>query len=144
MKSFDWYKLLRGHPIFASLTEEELTHLLGEEVSQERVYSEGAVILRESESGDSIFLIGSGSVQVALLSTTGPRILLAVIPSGEIFGEMAVLERKPRSATVTAKEDCVVLEIPGKEIRTLLEAHPDIEVKLYTEVRDRLKQANQQ
>jgi CRP/FNR family transcriptional regulator, cyclic AMP receptor protein len=144
MKSFDWHKLLRSHPIFSGLNEEEIANLLRDEISQERVYSEGTVILRENEVGDSVFLIGSGSVQVALWGANGPRIPLAVIQVGEIFGEMAVLERKPRSATVTAKERCMVLEISGKEVRALLEAHPEIEVKLYTEVRDRLKQANRQ
>jgi CRP-like cAMP-binding protein len=65
---------------------------------------------------------------------------LAVIQTGEIFGEMAVLERKPRSATVLARENCLVLEMAGEEIRKLLEAHPEIQVRMYTVVRDRLRQ----
>src|SRR5215510_10227421 len=100
MKSFNWQNFLRSHPIFSSLKEEEIAHLLRDEVSQERVYPQGTVILREGEGGDSVFLLSSGSVQVTLWGTRGPLILLAILPAGEIFGEMAVLERRPRSATV--------------------------------------------
>jgi CRP-like cAMP-binding protein len=60
--------------------------------------------------------------------------------AGDIFGEMAVLERKPRSATVLAHEDCVLLEIAGEHLRKLLETHPEMQVKLYTIARDRMKQ----
>jgi CRP/FNR family transcriptional regulator, cyclic AMP receptor protein len=140
MKSFDWQNLLCSHPIFSSLNAEELANLLRDEVSQERVYPQDTVILREGEVGDSIFLLSSGSVQVRLSGTVGPLMPLAVIQTGEIFGEMAVLERKPRSATVLARENCLVLEIAGVEIRKLLEAHPEIQVRMYTVVRDRLRQ----
>ena len=144
MKSFDWQNLLRSHYIFSSLSEEEIAHLLTDEVSQERTYSQDTVILREGEVGDSVFLISSGSVQVALWGTRGPRIPLAILQAGEIFGEIAVLERRPRSATVLAREDCLLLEVTGEEIRKLLEVHPEMQVKLYTEVRERLRQGSQQ
>ena len=143
MKSFNWHNLLRSHPIFSSLTEEEIANLLRDEVSQERVYSQGTVILRGGEVGDSVFLISSGSVQVTLGGTRGPFFPLAILQAGEIFGEMAVLERRPRSATVLAKEDCLLLEVAGEEIRKLLEAHLEMQVKMYTIIRDRLRQANQ-
>jgi CRP-like cAMP-binding protein len=142
MHSFDWHNFLRSHPIFSSLTGEEIGELLKNEVSQEREYAQGTVILRGGDSGDSIFLIGSGSVQVTLQGAAGPVYPLAVLQSGEIFGEMAVVERRPRSATVLAKEPCVVLEMAGAAIRSLLETHLELQVKLYTVIRDRLKQAN--
>ena len=144
MKSFDWQNFLRSHPIFSSLNEEEIANLLRDEISQERVYPQGTVILRGGEVGDSIFLISSGSVQVALRGTRGPVFPLATLQAGEIFGEMAVLERRPRSATVLAKENCLLLEIAGGEIRKLLEVHLELQVKMYTIIRDRLKQASQQ
>jgi CRP-like cAMP-binding protein len=56
---------------------------------------------------------------------------------------MAVLERRPRSATVLAKENCLLLEIAGEEIRKLLEAHLEMQVKMYTIIRDRLREASQ-
>jgi CRP/FNR family transcriptional regulator, cyclic AMP receptor protein len=143
MKSFNWQNLLRSHPVFSSLNEEEIASLLRDEVSQERVYPQGAVILRGGEVGDSLFLISSGSVQVTLWGTSGPLFPLAILQAGEIFGEMAVLERKPRAATVLAKEECLLLEVAGEEIRNLLEAHLEMQVKMYTIIRDRLRQASQ-
>jgi CRP-like cAMP-binding protein len=139
MTSFDWQNFLRSHHLFSSLGDEEIAHLLRDEVSQERSYPEGTAILREGEAGDSAFVIRAGSVQVTLRGPEGPAILLAVLQTGEIFGEMAVLERRPRSATVVAKEDCLLLEIAGEEIRQLLETHPEMQVKLYTVARDRMK-----
>jgi len=140
MNSFNWQTLLRNHPIFSSLNEEELAHLVRDEVSHERVYPPDKVILREGEASDSLFLIGSGSVQVTLGGTRGPVMPLAFLPAGEIFGEIAVLERRPRSATVVTREQCVLLEVAGEEIRRLLAAHLEVQVKLYIVVRDRLRQ----
>lgn len=140
MKSFHWHTFLRSHPLFLSLPQAELERLLSDEVSQERRYPPDTVILREGEVSDSLFLMQSGSVQVTLRGTGGPVTPLAVLQVGEIFGEMAVLEQKPRSATVLAKEECVVLEIAGEAIRKLLEAHPPMQVTMYTLVRDRLRQ----
>lgn len=142
MKSFHWQNFLSSHPIFSSLNEEEIVTLLKDEGSQERMFPQGAVILKGGDSGDSIFLIGSGSVQVALQGNAGPVFPLAILQAGEIFGEMAVLERRPRSATVLAREQCVLLEIAGNEIRKLLDTHLELQVKMYTVIRDRLKQAS--
>jgi CRP/FNR family cyclic AMP-dependent transcriptional regulator len=140
MKSFNWQPLLRSQPLFSSLTEAEIANLLRDEVSHECVYPPDTVILREGEVSDSIFLISSGSVQVTLQGTGGPLRSLAILQAGEIFGEMAVLERRPRSATVVAREQCLLLEVAGEEIRKLLAAHLEVQVKLYTLVRDRLRQ----
>jgi len=140
MNSFNWQNFLRSHPLFSSLSEEEVAHLLRDEVLQEQTYPQDTAILREGEVGDSAFLIRSGSVQVTLGGAGRPLVPLAVLQAGEIFGEMAVLERRPRSATVVAKEECLLLEIAGEEIHKLLEVHPEMQVKLYTIARDRMKQ----
>jgi CRP-like cAMP-binding protein len=62
----------------------------------------------------------------------------------EFFGEMAVLERKPRSATVTAREDCLVLEVKEEEFLKLLEAHPDMQAKVRAKMSERVSQSSQQ
>jgi CRP-like cAMP-binding protein len=54
------------------------------------------------------------------------------------------LERRPRSATVTARKSCRLLEIKGEEFRSLLAAHPDIRSKVYAKMSERLGQPNQQ
>jgi CRP-like cAMP-binding protein len=144
MKSFNWPDFLGGHPLFSGLTEAEVAQLLKDEASEERAYPPDSVILREDEFGDSLFLIGSGSVQVARQGTAGQPVPLAGLKAGEFFGEVAVLERRPRSATVTAEEDCLLLEVRGEEFRKLLEAHPDMRSKVRAKMGERLGQPGRQ
>lgn len=144
MQSFNWQGLLRHHSLFSSLNEAEIAQLLKDEASQERAYPPGSVILREGEFGDSLFLIGSGSVQVTLQGPEGQLIPLAILQADEFFGELAVLERRPRSATVTAREQCLLLEVKGEAFRKLLEAHPDLRSKVYTKMSERLRPSSRQ
>src|SRR5262249_16698390 len=131
MKSFDWQNLLRSHPIFASLGEQEIMRLVSDEVSHERVSPPDTVILREGEAGDSIFLIGSGSVQVTLRGTGGPLMRCPSLKAGEILGGMAGWGGKPRQGTVVAREECVRLEVAGGESRKLRAAPLGVKVKIY-------------
>src|SRR5262245_3352456 len=100
--------------------------MLSDEASSERTYEPGEVIIREGDAGDSLFLIGTGSVEVVLADAHGQPIPLSVMLRGETFGEMGLFERRPRCATVRARESCVVLEVNGEELRRLGEALPDV------------------
>src|SRR5262245_2569458 len=144
MKGFDWAWLLRHHPILSSLDETHLHWLLSEGVSTERRFEPGAVIFREGDEGDSIFLIGSGSVEAILGDGNGRTLLLSLMQSGETFGEMALFEGRPRSATVRARDACVILEVKGQELRRLADARPDIEFKVLLTVSERLRSKNEQ
>jgi voltage-gated potassium channel len=121
MKAFPWRTLLQGHPLFAALSEEDILCLLTDEASHERAAATDDLIVRAEDPGDSLFLIGVGSVQVTIWGTA-----VAILHPGDIFGEIAVLERKPRSASVTARESCTLLEVEGEVFRQLLDAHPEM------------------
>lgn len=144
MKTFDWADLLDHHPIFSVLDEKEVRGLLQDEVSKERNYAAGTTILHAGEVGDSILLIGAGSLDAVLPMDGGKQINLSVMRKGEVFGEMGFFEGRPRSATVIAREACTLLEIGGRDFRKILEIHPDIEVKLLLTVSERLRNANEQ
>jgi CRP/FNR family transcriptional regulator, cyclic AMP receptor protein len=143
MKHFKWEDLLRRHPIFSRLTEQELARLLEDEVSEERECPPQSVIFREGEWGNSIFLIGSGSVQIVLLGKDGQEIILAIFRNGEVFGEMALFQQQPRSATVIAREPCILLEIKGEEFLKLAHTYPDIELKMLLILSERLRHVNE-
>jgi CRP-like cAMP-binding protein len=64
------------------------------------------------------------------------------LPKGEIFGEMAVLDKRPRSATVKANENCILLEIKGQEFLKILADHPDMEFKILLKLSERLRVLN--
>jgi signal transduction histidine kinase/CheY-like chemotaxis protein len=144
VKSFDWAELLRQHPLLSSLDAQHVEWLVSEDVSAEQSYPPGAVIFREGDEGDSIFLIGSGSVEAVLADERGQFIPLSLMRSGETFGEMGFFEGKPRSATVRACEPTVVLEIEGEELRRLANARPDIQFKVLLTVSERLRSKNEQ
>ena len=137
-KSFDWRQLLETHPIFSSLGETEVEQILTDEVSQERICPENDYIVKAGEVGDSLFLIGAGSVQVTVAGSP-----TAVLGQGDFFGEIAVLDRRPRSASVIVRESCTVLEIPGEAFRQLLAAHPDVDADLRATANMRLSQQRQ-
>lgn len=138
MKAVDWQDLIRRHPLFVSLNEAEVAALLTTAASQEQTYPRDGLIVRAGDNGDSLFLIGSGAVQV-----TAWGIPVASLEEGEIFGEMAVLERKPRAASVTAKEASTLLEIKGDAFRELLEGHPEIRAKIGVKMKQRVEQSQQ-
>ena len=144
MKAFDWAEVLRHHPLLSSLDARHADWLVSDDVSTERTYEPGAVIVREGDEGDSIFLIGSGSVEAVLGDQRGQTIQLSLMLPGEVFGEMAFFEGRPRSATVRARDACVVLEIKGQELRRLADARPDIEFKVLLTVSERLRSKNEQ
>ena len=124
MKAIDWAECLRRDSALSMKDEHTLAWLVSDEVSTEHRYEPGAVIIREGENGDSIFLIGSGSAEAVLSADGDQAIVLSVMRRGGTFGEMGFFERRPRSATVRAREACLVLEIKGQALRTLAEARP--------------------
>ena len=143
MKQFNWAGFMQQHPILSSLTDEHARRLLTDEASTERMYESGEVIIREGDVGDSLFLIGSGSAE-AVLSRGGETLVLAIMPSGEIFGEMGLFEQKSRSATVRARGKSVVLEIQGDQLRQLAAPERDVEFNVLLKVSERLRSMNEQ
>ena len=144
MKTLDWVELFRHDSFLSTQDERTCRWLVTDEASSEHIYEPGAVIFREGEIGDSIFVIGSGSAD-ALLSIGGePEILLTTMHRGETFGEMGVFERRPRSATVRARERCVVLEIRGEALHRLADAYPRIGFRLLLQVAERLRGKSEQ
>ena len=144
MKSFDWAQLIQRHPLLGGLDARHVRWLVSDEVSAERGYAPGALIFREGDEGDSVFLVGSGSVEAVLGDGRGESILLSLMGPGETFGEMAFFEGTPRSATVRARDACLVLEIQGQQLRRLADERPDIEFKVLLTVSERLRRKNAQ
>jgi diguanylate cyclase (GGDEF)-like protein len=101
--------VLRGIELFASLSDRDLRALSA--MMRVRSFEPGETVFRENESGSELFVVASGLVAVSVASKDGEAIELARVGRGAFFGEMALLEQAPRSATCTALErtDCLVL-----------------------------------
>ncbi len=100
-------RLLRAIPLFAGLTDDQLAQIVA--IAQQETYSAGETILSQYAPGDYMYLIAEGQVQVSINPTkTQPPAALYLGP-GQIFGEVALLDRGTRSANVVADEDGTVL-----------------------------------
>lgn len=102
---------------------EELTKIL-EEVK----YPQGTEIFAEGSTGDALYIILSGEVLIAKLINikTDEKKPLALFKQGDFFGEMSLLEYKPRSASALAKTEVDLLRLPRKEYQNLLRSKPEI------------------
>ena len=144
MKAVDWFNVLRSDSVLASQDDTTLRFLISDEVSKEVRYEPGAVIIRQGEVGDSIFFIGAGSAEAVLVDGHDHAIVLSVIRRGETFGEMGFFERRPRSATVRAREACIALQVDGEGLRRLTDARPDVGFRILLQVSERLRAKNEQ
>src|SRR5262245_10086470 len=145
MKNFPWKEFLQAHPVFGTLRDgKRVDALLEDDVSRERSYAKDEVIVRQREVGDSVFLIGAGAAEATLDLSEGQPISLSVMRKGDLFGEMALLDREKRSATVTAKEPCTILEFSGPEFERLMAEYPEIESRLLVTISRRLRNTGEQ
>jgi len=94
-----------------------------------RTFPQGEIIFSEFEPGDTFYLIQSGRVQLVKLTGDIERTLDILYPS-EMFGEMAILENSPRSATAIALDEVNVLEFNAQNFEILLLGNPQIALKL--------------
>lgn len=94
--------------------------------ARERRYAEGETIVREGEHSASMFLIESGRVSVSIHGAAGDTRRLAVIESGGAFGEISLLTGEPRTATVRALTETILIEIEKESLAPVLEANPSL------------------
>jgi CRP/FNR family transcriptional regulator, cyclic AMP receptor protein len=137
----DTASLLARVSLFADLSQVELTRMA--EVAVPRSYEGGEVVFREGDSGDTCYVIRSGSVKVTRNHAGGRTITLAELRPGDIFGELAMFSGETRSATVEAVEPTTAVALLAADVRRLLLGHPDIAVKMLAGLADRLRAANE-
>lgn len=111
--------LLKSLSIFSETPETilaELAPLMKEEEAEQ-----GTLIFQEGEPGDCMYIIFSGEIEIHKGKTT-----LAVLQEKEVFGELSLLDAETRSATATAKTDCLLFKIDQEPFYELIEARPEV------------------
>jgi CRP-like cAMP-binding protein len=108
-----------------------------------KVYSDSEIIFREGEQGDRMFVVQSGRVKV-IKETPAGEIVIAILGNGEIFGEMALFSKSPRSATVTALGDARILGIDKKKLFSTISMDPTLVFTLLESMSHRLRTINEE
>lgn len=111
--------------------------MLGRATGETRSFKSGEVVFREGEPGAEFFVIRSGSVSARLGNRT-----LQVLGEGEIFGEMALIDNEPRSATVVAETDCVLVPVSETQFLFMTSEAPYFGLSLMRVLVERLRAAN--
>jgi CRP-like cAMP-binding protein len=91
-----------------------------------RRFRRGEVIFHQGDPGDALFIVMSGAIKIMLPSDTGDEAILATLRPGDVFGELALLDGAPRSATASALEATETLILPRDQFRELLATEPAI------------------
>lgn len=94
-----------------------------------RSYAKDSMIFSEGEPGQELYIIQKGSVKITKIVDNN-EVLLAVLKQGDIFGEMALLEAKPRSASAIAYDDCVLLAVNKENFARMVQSQPQIVTRL--------------
>jgi CRP/FNR family cyclic AMP-dependent transcriptional regulator len=113
---------LRRLPLFARLSEDELGDLAGR--IRPRTYKRAEVIFRKDDPGTHLYLVLEGAVKIALPGEFGQEALVAIMRPGDFFGELALFDRSPRSATAVALDDTRAALLAGEDFIAFLERHP--------------------
>jgi len=127
-------ELIRGIPIFAELDDASASQLASDFI--EREFSEGQAIATEGEGGLNFFVVDSGS---ALVSVGGKEV--GTLGPGASFGEIALVDRSARSATVTATSRLRAYALPVWSFRSFAESRPEVTWKLLELLAERLRVA---
>ncbi|MEI7534996.1 MAG: ATP-binding protein [Verrucomicrobiae bacterium] len=126
-------------PLFRQLNRNELQAL--RLITQEKCFNAGQDIFCEGAPGDGVYFVKNGLVEIS--AGSGTRRVFSRLGPGEIFGEMSVIEHRPRSATASAAQDTEVYFLPRGEMLAFIEHSPSLAFALLQEISHRLREFNQ-
>ena len=134
--------LLESNKLFSDLAPADLEKL--RKVTRELSFAPKQLIFKEGDPGDGVFFVKEGLVQISAVAGYGDSKVLTRIPEGELFGEMAVFDKQPRSASASAEEPTTVYFIGRAEFEDLLNRLPRLAGALTREISKRLRQFNRE
>ena len=138
----DRVSLLRNHPLFCELTPSMLERI--STYVRIRSVAKGSTIFEKGDAGVGLIGVVSGSVKISVTSADGRDIVLNIIRPGEVFGEIALLDGRARTANATAMSDCELIVIERREFIPFLRSEPDVTLKLMEILCSRLRKTSEQ
>lgn len=109
---------------FEDLSDEQVARLT--ERAATRAYPKGAIVVNEGDEGNSMFVILEGAVKTFLSDENGKEVVLSTQGAGEYFGDLALFDDEPRSASVMAVEPCKLMMISKAQLRETIVEDPEV------------------
>lgn len=128
--------------IFGALPAEDRARLLA--YAKLVRYAARQTIFLKGDPGNGLFAVLSGSVQIVAPSLSGKRVVLNTVGAGEVFGEIALLDGRPRSAEAAALTSCELLLLDRRDVLPFLEQHPRVAIQLLEILCSRLRRTTEQ
>jgi len=127
-------------PLFKRLESDELERLA---TRVEQVdFPAGETIFNENDKGDALYVVHVGSVRIWVLDEDAEPVTLAELKPGDFFGELAVLDRGPRSSNATAITEITLHRLSSDDFQAFLMQHPDASIDVICEIAARMRQTN--
>ena len=134
--------LLNRINIFSDLSEDECENL--KPLCKPRNYLKNSMIILEEEYGDLVFVVRSGTIKITRVNDEGKEVILALLGSSEIFGEMAILDGESRSANVLAQENCNLIVISSEDFIEILKDNFKVSFALMSELAKKIRKSDLQ
>lgn len=129
--------LLKEVPLFQFLDDKERADLASQ--LQVVTYATGETVFRINEPGDALYVVNSGEVEVFFKNDTGERIVLERATRGDFFGELSLLDKGARSASVEATQDTEALRLDRPTLEKFLQSHPHASMDLLAAMARRMR-----
>jgi CRP/FNR family transcriptional regulator, cyclic AMP receptor protein len=133
-------ELLRSVPLFEGLDQGDLDELAGRLVH--RHFKAGQIVFNQGDVGNEMYVVAQGNLNIHLPGEESRRISLKDIARGEYFGELAIFDQNPRSASVLATTDATLLELGRETLAAYLDRRPRAAISMLKTVAQRLREAN--
>ena len=134
--------IFAGHSLFGGLSEQGLDRLLAHTHVQK--HAKGTTIFAKGDAGTSMMAVLSGSIKISSVTAEGKEVVLNLIGVGQVFGEIALLDGRPRTADATALSDCEVVVFERRDFLPLLRDDPDLALRIVVMLCARLRRTNEQ
>jgi uncharacterized membrane protein len=132
--------LLRSIPMFDGLAEDDLEALAN--ALDMRTFKAGTQIFAQGDIGYAMYIVASGHINIFLPGEESRRVSLKDISRGEFFGELALFDEKPRSASALATTDAVLYELKRATLGAFLEKHPRAAMAILRTMSERMRETN--
>lgn len=134
--------VLRQHPIFSDLDPDALDQLC--RYAKPTSLKRGATIFAKGDVGNSLYAVISGTVKISISSPDGRNAILNLISAGELFGEVALLDGKERTADATANTNCEIFVIDRRDFLPFVKSQPTLAMKFIELLCERLRWTSDQ